>query len=243
MGPNGKGRRTPENGSSPAEAAIDHLAPPAPATGSADRITVRGGVAADADAAASLHAGQIADGFLAVLGPRFLALLYRRISLSAHSFLLIADRGGTSAGFLAGSTDVGGLYKNFVWHDGPKALVAAAGPLLTGWRRVLETLRHGSSGGAGVGRGAELLAVAVDPAQQGRGAGRSLVAAFLDEVSARGGDAAHVVVGADNAGAIALYERAGFVIADRFELHPGTQSLLMQWDRPTSGQSAGAGRN
>ena len=242
MGPNGKGRRTPGNGSSPAEASVDDPVP-APEAAGADHITVRGGVAADADAAASLHADQIADGFLAVLGPRFLRLLYRRISLAPHSFLLVADREGTAAGFLAGSTDVGGLYKNFVWHDGPKALVAAAGPLLTGWRRVLETLRHGSSGGAGVGRGAELLAVAVDPAQQGRGAGRSLVAAFLDEISTRGCDAAHVVVGADNAGAIALYQRAGFVTVDRFELHPGTQSLLMQWDRPASGQSPGAGRN
>ncbi len=58
-----------------------------------------------------------------------------------------------------------------------------------------------------------------------------LVAAFLAEVSARGGDAAHVVVGADNAAAVALYRRAGFEAVDRFELHPGTESLLMQWDR------------
>ncbi len=44
-------------------------------------------------------------------------------------------------------------------------------------------------------------------------------------------DAAHVVVGADNAGAVSLYERAGFVTVERFELHAGTESLLMQWDR------------
>jgi hypothetical protein len=31
--------------------------------------------------------------------------------------------------------------------------------------------------------------------------------------------------------AVALYRRAGFEDVERFELHPGTESLLMQWDR------------
>jgi ribosomal protein S18 acetylase RimI-like enzyme len=71
--------------------------------------------------------------------------------------------------------------------------------------------------------------VAVDPAWQGRGAARLLVASFLDEAAARGCQAAHVVVGADNAPAISLYEGAGFMTTERFELHPGTESLLMLW--------------
>jgi ribosomal protein S18 acetylase RimI-like enzyme len=108
---------------------------------------------------------------------------------------------------------------------------SAAGALFTGWRRALDTLGHGRSKGTGVGRGAELLAIAVDPARQHRGTGAQLVEAFLREVVARGGHSAHVVVGADNAVAIALYERAGFLTADRFELHAGTESLLMQWER------------
>jgi len=37
-----------------------------------------------------------------------------------------------------------------------------------------------------------------------------------------------VVVGADNAAAIAMYRRAGFVPARTFELHRGTTSLLME---------------
>ena len=32
--------------------------------------------------------------------------------------------------------------------------------------------------------------------------------------------------------AVALYRRAGFEAVERFELHPGTESLLLQWDRP-----------
>jgi ribosomal protein S18 acetylase RimI-like enzyme len=222
MGPNGSERQAPEDGATRGPGS------PGPT------VTVRPAAEADAALAARLHAGQISEGFLALLGPRFLQRLYRRVGRSPGSFLLVAECGGVPGGFLAGSTDVAGLYKSFLWHDGIPAAVGAVGPLLTGWRRVLETLRHGSSGGEGVGRGGELLAVAVDPASQGRGAGRLLVAAFLDEIAARGGDAAHVVVGAANSTAVALYERSGFVTVDRFELHPGTESLLMQWDRPTS---------
>ena len=32
-----------------------------------------------------------------------------------------------------------------------------------------------------------------------------------------------------NGTAVALYRRAGFQPVERFELHPGTESLLMQW--------------
>ncbi len=231
MGPNGRGRRGPDEEARRAQGRpVDPsgaLGRPSPAV-----ITVRRGTVRDAGSAAVLHASQISEGFLSFLGPHFLEHLYRRIALSDQSFLLVAQSEAGPAGFIAGSTDVSGLYRSFLWHDGVKAALGAAGRLVAGWRRVIETLRHGSAGGTGVGRGAELLAVAVDPSCQGRGVGRQLVGAFLDEVGNRGLEAAHVVVGADNTGAVSLYERAGFVTVDRFELHPGTESLLMQWDSP-----------
>lgn len=176
-----------------------------------------------------------------MLGPHFLKHLYRRICTSPHSFLIIAEFDGETVGFLAGSLDVSSLYKSFLWHDGLKAAAGTAGPLIKNWRRVLETLRHGASGGAGVGRGGESLAMAVDPRQQGRGAGRMLVASFLDEVVGRGCDAAHVVIGGDNDRTVGLYQRAGFVAAERFELHPGSRSLLMQWERTPTGPTPEAG--
>ncbi len=210
--------------------ALDHPGSrPAPPT--------RPATVADAGAAARLHAGQIEQGFLSLLGPRFLGRLYRRICLDPDSFLIVATEGrpgqpDTVVGFVAGSTDVPGLYRSFLWRDGVVAAVPTLGHLVTHWRRVLETLRHGSGGGAGAGRGAELLAIAVDRSSQGRGTGRTLVAAFLDELGRRSVDAAHVVVGAENPGAVGLYQGSGFATVERFELHPGTESLLMQWDRP-----------
>jgi len=199
-----------------------------PSPGGGSGVPVREGGDGDAADAARLHAGRITQGFLSFLGPGFLTRLYRRITRTPTSFLLVADDGGRVVGFIAGSSDVGGLYRAFLLHDGLSAGLAAAPRLVRSWRRVLETLRHGTAGD-GSGRGTELLAVAVDPDHGGRGVGTALVAAFLDRVAAAGSDEAYVVVGADNDGAIRLYAAAGFVAAEEFELHVGTRSLVMQW--------------
>ncbi len=180
----------------------------------------------DAGAAAGLHAQQIREGFLSFLGPRFLRRLYRRVTRTPGCFLLVVEEEGTTIGFLAGSTNVAALYRSFVWHDGVAAALASSGRLLRSWRRVMETLRHG---GGGSGEGAELLAIAVDPIARGRGVGTRLVEGFLTEVKRQNECAAHVVVAANNQNAIALYRRSGFHVVKRFELHSGTESLVMQW--------------
>ena len=99
-------------------------------------IAVRTGAESDAAGAASLHADQIAEGFLSFLGPRFLTRLYRRIILSPDAFVLIADDAGRVVGFIAGAADIGRLYRSFPWHDGIRAGVDAARRLLRGWRRA-----------------------------------------------------------------------------------------------------------
>jgi ribosomal protein S18 acetylase RimI-like enzyme len=189
-------------------------------------MALRPGTEADAATAAALHSGQITEGFLTFLGPTFLRRLYRRIARSPESFLLIVDDDVTPVGFLAGSSDVSTLYRSFVWRDGPAAALACSGRLLRSWRRAWETFRHGATS---AGQGAELLAVAVDSAAQGRGGGSLLVEGFLADIARRGQSAAYVVVAADNETAVALYRRAGFRVAERFSLHAGTESLLMQW--------------
>jgi ribosomal protein S18 acetylase RimI-like enzyme len=197
---------------------------------------VRRGGPTDVEPAARLHAEQIAEGFLSLLGPGFLRRLYGRITRTDGSFLLVAEVDGQVVGFVAGSADVGGLYRSFIRHDGLRAGLGAAGPLIRNWRRVLETLRHGSGDGAGRGRGTELLAIAVDGDAQGAGVGGVLVADFLAEVVRGGGRSAYVVVASDNGGAIRLYQRAGFVTEAEFELHAGARSLLLQWDGTSPGQ-------
>jgi ribosomal protein S18 acetylase RimI-like enzyme len=175
---------------------------------------------------AALHAGLISEGFLASLGPRFLGRLYRRVACSEGSFVLVAEADSVTIGFIAGSVAVGRLYRDFVVRDGLLAGLSAPGRLVRAWPRVLETLRHPSGDGAAVG--GELLAVAVDPAWRGRRVGGRLVESFLDELEQGGVTRAHVVVGATNDGAVAMYRRAGFRAARTFEMHKGTPSLLME---------------
>lgn len=62
---------------------------------------------------------------------------------------------------------------------------------------------------------AELLTVAVDPAQRRQGIGRGLVGAFLKEAQARGAESVFLEVAANNAPAQALYAETGFVSAGR----------------------------
>ena len=203
-------------------------------SGTAHGMVLRSGTEGDAAAAAALHADQIREGFLTFLGEKFLRRLYRRLARTPDSFLLIADFEGSAIGFLAGSTHVRALYRSFVWRDGVPATFACGGRLLRFPVRALETLRHGTGAS---GQGAELLAIAVDPSAQGRGAGTLLVEGFLHEVTARRETAAHVVVAADNDAATALYRKAGFGTVERFELHQGTDSLLMQWPTAPDGES------
>jgi ribosomal protein S18 acetylase RimI-like enzyme len=197
-------------------------------------MVLRIGRVGDAAAAADLHIGQISEGFLAILGPRFLRRLYRRIVLAPGSFLFVIESDGATVGFLAGCTDVTAMYRAFLWRDGPAAVLAASGRLLRSWRRVLETLRHGRGH---TGEGAELLAIAVDPVVRGRGAGTLLVNGFLSEVGRRRQNVAYVVVAAANETAVGLYRRAGFHPAERFELHRGTESLVMQWAAPPASRT------
>jgi ribosomal protein S18 acetylase RimI-like enzyme len=197
----------------------------------ADRSSLRLGEPRDAAATASLHAQLIADGFLSSLGPGFLGRLYGRITRVEGSFLLIAEAGGSVIGFIAGSEALGALYRSFLWRDGIAASLSAPLQLVTTLPRVLETLRHGRTEG-GV-EGGELLAIAVDPRWRHRHVGRQLVEGFLGELERRGARAARVVVGSGNAAAIALYRQAGFTPTRTFEMHRGTQSVLMETTVPT----------
>jgi ribosomal protein S18 acetylase RimI-like enzyme len=196
-----------------------------------DPVTLRPGLPRDGGAVAVLHAELISEGFLSSLGPRFLGRLYGRIARAEGSFLVIAEAGGVPVGFIAGSVALGRLYRSFVVRDGVAASLSAPVRLVTALPRVLETLRHG---GGGEETGGELLAVAVDPRWRGRQVGRRLVEAFLSEMARRDVGSAHVVVGADNARAIAMYRRSGFTEARTMEMHRGTTSLLMRSAVPSA---------
>jgi ribosomal protein S18 acetylase RimI-like enzyme len=196
-------------------------------------VTIRTGTPADASTAAGLHAGEIADGFLASLGEQFLARLYRRVARRHDAFLLIAEDGGRAVGFAAVTEDTRRFYRAFLWRDGLPGAVLASSRLLASLPRALETLRYGTgrapAGSAVTTARAEVLAVAVSPASRGRGVGRALVSAATTELTKRRVASVRVVTGDDNRAAIALYRSCGFRPSGAAEIHRGQASQVLTW--------------
>jgi ribosomal protein S18 acetylase RimI-like enzyme len=205
-------------------------------------VVVRAATSKDAARAADLHVTAINEGFLASLGPRFLRRLYARIVKSPHGFLIVATEPGSGSviGFVAGATSVRHLYGEFLLRDGLIAGVSSAPRLIRSIPRVVETLRYGAkddeahsskaSGGSSVGSETELLSLAVATTARKRGAGGKLVRSFHAAAVKAGSRTARVVVAAANETAIRVYLESGFVEAKRFEMHAGTESLLLRAD-------------
>ena len=84
------------------------------------------------------------------------------------------------------------------------------------------------------GTEADVQTVAVRRAAQGRGLGSRLLRALLDEAAGRGASSVLLEVRADNAAAIALYERHGFerISVRRRYYQPGDVDALVYRLRP-----------
>jgi ribosomal-protein-alanine N-acetyltransferase len=108
-------------------------------------------------------------------------------------------------------------------HPGSVVLVAAAGGRAPA--RGYACFRLG-------GGEAELLRVAVQPAERGRGIARRLRAAGLERLRAAGVERCHLEVRPDNAGALALYGALGFASCGRRRAYyrDGSDALLLRRD-------------
>ena len=189
---------------------------------------LRTGTPADAPAVARLHADRIGEGFLVMLGPRFLTRLYRRVVLSPHALLVVAESGERIVGFVAAATNTRHLYGDFLRRDAVPAGLVAAPAILRHPRRVWETFRYGSANDGDLPV-AEILSVAVATDAGGRGIGGALVAAAQEELARRGASEALVVTAFGNDAALAMYERAGFRRRTRTEVHAGVQQEVLVW--------------
>ncbi len=182
----------------------------------------------DVASMAALHASCIAEGFLVALGPRFLRLLYGRVVASSGSFAFVADGPTGAIGFVACTTDTRALYREFLRRDGVGAGAAAFPRAMRSPRRLWETWRYGGRGEHDAS-GAELLALAVAPEARGRGMGRALVTAAVDEFRRREVESARVVTATGNDAALRCYEAAGFRRVGTDEVHRGVRQEALMW--------------
>jgi glycosyltransferase involved in cell wall biosynthesis/ribosomal protein S18 acetylase RimI-like enzyme len=187
-------------------------------------LTIRVATSGDVDAIARLHSSGIDTGFLPQLGHPFMRRLYRALVGHRDALVLVATDASGPVGFVAGVRDTGEFYREFIRRHGAGAGLVALPKLVRPQvvRRVWESLRYEGADDSG----AELLATALLPRARGKGLGTRLGREFLAEL---GAPEVRVVVGSDNAQAIATYHKMGFVAVDTIEVHAGEQSTVMVW--------------
>jgi ribosomal protein S18 acetylase RimI-like enzyme len=168
--------------------------------------------------AALLHMAEIHHGALPLLGARVLARLYRELARAPGCGVWAArDERGVRA-FVAGCVDLRFGYRA-VFRRAGLALGVRALPRLLSWRLlrrmptlILYPFRRGGAADPPA-EGAELLAIAVASAYQGRGLGRTLVSRLEDFFRAQGNVVAYrVATNAADPASNAFYRRLDFEV-------------------------------
>lgn len=183
---------------------------------------------------AELHAANLDHGFLASLGPRFLALMYQAIDEAPDSVLIVARTDADDiVGFVAGGGGIGAIYRHMLrywWRLCVSLALVLMSPRKL--RRILEILRYGGSQPdafsevSSVIPKAELLSIAVDAAHRGKGHAEQLYRDLQRHFRNRGEPGFRIVVGAALVGAHRFYQRMGARAVAQIEVHRGERSML-----------------
>ncbi|WP_369666733.1 GNAT family N-acetyltransferase [Thioalkalicoccus limnaeus] len=180
-------------------------------------------------AVARLHAENIDQGFLPILGQDFLALLYQAIDESPDSALILAEEEGQVCGFIAGALDLKPVYRGLL-RRWPALFLSLAPSLLIPTRlwRIIEIVRYSRKAGKGEAveslPAAELLSVAVAPSCRGRGHAEALYIELARFFIERDQEAFKIVVGSELEHAHRFYRRMGAEPRAEIAVHGGTPS-------------------
>ena len=166
-------------------------------------------------------------GFLATLGPAFIALMYQAIDEDERSVLIVAERGGRIVGFVAGAMGMGAIYRRMLrhWPQLFLALLPSAVRPRRLWR-ILEILRYSRCSGATQLPRAELLSIAVDPGYRDQKIAESLFRQLCAFFKAMEMSEFKIIVGAALAPAHKFYLRMGATPTSEVQVHQGTSSTV-----------------
>jgi len=178
----------------------------------------------DSESIAAVHRRQIPMGLLSTLGDEFVSTFYRALIDSRVGFAFLAERDGRTIGFACGVTHWRRFYLEFLRRHTRLAVRAlVSGIRRAQWRRLLETTRYASSDAL---PSAELVAIALEPEARGTEIASGLARRVLDEFSERRVRAVRVTAGGGNVPANRLYEKVGFRLHSRTEIHPGETAAV-----------------
>jgi ribosomal protein S18 acetylase RimI-like enzyme len=180
----------------------------------------------DVPEVAALHLKAFPQFFLSSLGERFLREFYWGLSADPASICYVAKVDGKLGGFVAGSAQPGGTYRRLVKARFLKLFVATGLAVirrpLIGLRLVRTFAARTSS--AGQKDTAELMSIAVDPAQQGRSIGQALIVEFVGAAGRAG--SRRIVLTTDraqNSRVNAFYALQGFRLRQWFTTREGRE--------------------
>jgi ribosomal protein S18 acetylase RimI-like enzyme len=177
---------------------------------------------------AQIHANNIDQGFLSTLGTPFLTLLYEAIDANESSVLLVARHKGQVVGFVSGAEGMGAIYRHLLRRFFKLAwalLPAMASPrklwkigeilLMSKKTQVRPDFPH-----------AELLSIAIDPAQRGQGHAQNLYQELVEHFKGRRVSLFRIVVGEALPEAQRFYTKMGAQPLGQIEVHQGRVSLV-----------------
>jgi GNAT superfamily N-acetyltransferase len=180
----------------------------------------------------SVHLQSFPAFFLSTLGPKFLSLYYHGVVDAPEGIAFVyLNEAENPAGFVAGSSNPRGFYKQLLKRDWLKFSFASIGTLLRTPRavkRVARALLHPDKNPVGEGV-AGLFSIGVLPELQGTGAGKALVAAFLDEARKRGCSKVFLTTDRDDNHSVnQFYEKLGFAV-EREYVTPEGRNMNEYW--------------
>ena len=177
---------------------------------------------------ARLHCEHINHGFLATLGPPFLALLYEAIDQGEDSALIVKEIDGNVVGFVSGAASLRPIYKRLLFRPFSLFISLLSCFLsLSKLLKIIEILRISKNNPVlkGLPRH-ELLTIVVDPEYQGQGHAEDLFSSLCTYFKAVNVANFKIVVGGDLARAHAFYLKMGCNVAGEIKVHKGKNSLV-----------------
>lgn len=177
---------------------------------------------------AKIHKESIDQGFLSILGVRFLTLLYWAIDIEKDSVLLVEEIKGEVVGFVSASLDMKAVLKRMLHR--PFAVFFAVLPSILRFERlfkIFEVLKYTSSSFSDNELPqAELLSIAVTPSFRGKKVADSLYGKLIIHFKNNNINSFTIVVGSTLKNALSFYERMGAQPNGMVEVHAGHSSIL-----------------
>ena len=184
------------------------------------------------DKIAKLYIENIEQGFLPLLGPNFLALLYRAIDESESGVLLFSEKDGELIGFVTGADSMRSIYRKLFNHF-PRLIFSLAPSLIYPRRflKIIEILLYSlQRNDKAVLPKHELLSIVVCPEYRGSRVAQGLYMRLANYFKKNGATSFAITVGDELKIAQRFYTAQGAKAVSKISVHKNASSTVFLQD-------------